>query len=181
MASEHAARHRANEYLTEKVEPEWVNVEFREFPVGWVFIWDFKRNVDANPNRRRGARMCPGPRRSLGRFRTFHGDRKEHRGYVDRYENATRCKVLGLPDMSEYSGRKSAFRATRKSGLKESDSDVAVRCRAGCPVVRRQFAERGGLRRRIRMLEQRRPTNLVFRSTAEPPDWRPCRAHRSPR
>ncbi len=32
MASEHAARHRANEYLTEKVEPEWVKVEFREIP-----------------------------------------------------------------------------------------------------------------------------------------------------
>lgn len=98
------------------------------------------------------------------------GTAKSIEGYVDRYENATRCKVLGLPEMSEYSGRKSAFRATRKSGVKESDSDVAVRCRAGCLVVRRQLAERGGLRRRTRMLELRRPTNLVFRSTAEPPD-----------
>ena len=59
MASELAGRHRANGYLTEKVEPEWVKVESREFPVGWVFIWDLKRNVDANPNRRRGARTLP--------------------------------------------------------------------------------------------------------------------------
>ena len=44
------------------------------------------------------------------------GTAKSIEGYVDRYENATRCKVLGLPEMSEYSGRKSAFRATRQIG-----------------------------------------------------------------
>ncbi len=66
--------------------------------------------------------------------------------------------------------RRWAFTATRRSGLKESANDVAVRYFAGCPVVRWQFAERGGLRRRTRVLEPRRTTNLVFRSTAEPPD-----------
>jgi hypothetical protein len=82
--SEHHARALA-EALLDQGAP-WIIVETREFPVGWVFIWELKRNLEATQigdkvpgcalilvDRSDGSVRITGTARPIGE-------------YVDRYE-----------------------------------------------------------------------------------------------
>jgi hypothetical protein len=90
VVSEDEARHRANKYLTETAGgTEWVMLEAREFPVGWVFIWDLKRNLEATQIGDKVPGCAPIlVNRSDGSVH-FTGTARSIEEYVDRYENAT--------------------------------------------------------------------------------------------